>query len=156
VLQGALDSAGVLPHRPGIDFTKQHRWSRTARTDKGVHALVNAVSFTCRPKDAFYTPEGSLDKDSVAAAIRRGLPEDITLLQVFIVAKTFDVRLNTNSRTYKYMLPRDMLKTELPPEEVLAKVNSMCKMFLGTHKFHNYSKELDPKDPSTKRHVLRF
>jgi tRNA pseudouridine38-40 synthase len=38
----------------------------------------------------------------------------------------------------------------------LEKINSCCSEFVGSHNFHNYSKNLRAKDPQSQRYILRF
>lgn len=38
----------------------------------------------------------------------------------------------------------------------LAKINQCCAKFIGTHNFHNYSKNLKAKDPESKRYIMEF
>ena len=65
----------------------------SGRTDAGVHALGQVVSF-------------STDKDLTAHRIRRALnaltPPDITVKEVEIVADSFDPRRDARSRVYEY------------------------------------------------------
>lgn len=34
------------------------------------------------------------------------------------------------------------------------KINECCSKFLGTHNFHNYSRDLKAKDPKAKRYIM--
>jgi tRNA pseudouridine38-40 synthase len=46
--------------------------------------------------------------------------------------------------------------TEESHEKLLIKINEYCQKFVGTHNFHNYSKNLKAKDPKARRYVISF
>jgi tRNA pseudouridine38-40 synthase len=71
------------------------RVSGSGRTDAGVHALGQVVSF-------------STEKDSTPHRIRRALnaltPQDITIKEIEIVSDAFDPRRDARSRVYEYRI----------------------------------------------------
>ncbi|EEB05313.1 tRNA pseudouridine synthase Pus2 [Schizosaccharomyces japonicus yFS275] len=78
--------------------------SRAARTDKGVHALGNVVSFLV----SNFTFTGK----ELATRLNEKLPEDIRVWDVLKVPMSFNPRLCCDSRLYEYYLPSFAL---IPP-----------------------------------------
>lgn len=83
-LESALASVGV---RSRIDVA--------ARTDAGVHALGQVVSFTSRL---------SLEPSELRAAVNRGAPEDLVCIDAFRVPASFHARASAESRRYVYLV----------------------------------------------------
>lgn len=54
------------------------------------------------------------------------------------------------------IVKEEPIKEENIQDELLDKINVCCKQFLGTHNFHNYSKNLRAKDPQAQRYIIRF
>lgn len=52
------------------------------------------------------------------------------------------------SRKYAYICPLNYFEEEgKTVEEILEKINKCSQQFVGTHNFHNYSRDLKAKDP---------
>jgi tRNA pseudouridine38-40 synthase len=83
-LQDALRRAGVNAHL----FT-------AARTDAGVHALSQVVSFAVRAE---------LPTETLRRGLNAALPEGIAVLDVWAAAKGFHARASAASRTYVYLV----------------------------------------------------
>lgn len=90
-LEDALARAGV--HAP---------LAAAARTDRGVHAVSQVVSFAVR---------AALDPAELRRALNAALPEDVAVLEVWCPARTFHARASALARTYVYLVG-----TALPPE----------------------------------------
>ncbi len=93
-LEDALASAGI---RAKLDMA--------ARTDAGVHALAQVVSFSART---------SLDPAELRAAVNRAAPEALLCLDAALVGPSFHARASALSRTYVYLVG-------LPAPEPLAR-----------------------------------
>lgn len=92
-LEGALLAAGV-----------RATLAVAARTDAGVHALDQVVSFSVR---------AALEPASLRRALNAVLPEGIAVLEVFPVAPSFHARNSARARRYVYLVGA-------PPPEPLA------------------------------------
>ncbi len=92
-LEGALAELGV---RPRLDVA--------ARTDAGVHALWQVVSFSARR---------AFEPDSLRAAVNRATPPGLVCLEARAVPASFHARASASSRRYVYLLG-------VPPPEPLA------------------------------------
>ncbi|MBM4240837.1 MAG: tRNA pseudouridine(38-40) synthase TruA [Euryarchaeota archaeon] len=102
-----------------IDNFKNAGYSIAGRTDRGVHALGNVVSFRT-------------DKDVIINQINDFLPEDIRILGKANVHFGFKPRF-AQSRHYKYIIvDSGNLNLKLMVEA--------SKKFCGTHNFQNFSK----------------
>jgi len=92
-LEGALLAAGVGA-----------RLAVAARTDAGVHALGQVVSFSAR---------AALDPDALRRAVNATLPDGILALEAFRVAASFHARNTAVGRRYVYLVgapPPDPLR----------------------------------------------
>lgn len=69
--------------------------SGSGRTDAGVHALGQVVSFHC---------ESSMKPDVILMELRRYLPEDIGIYSCKEVSPRFHARLNAKRKTYCYRI----------------------------------------------------
>ena len=81
-LLGALRPLGLAP-----------RLEVAARTDAGVHALAQVVSFAAR---------ADLDPRELREAVNRGTPATLLCLDAFAVGSSFHARASAHSRTYVY------------------------------------------------------
>jgi len=83
-LGAALGDAGGRPHL-----------AAAARTDAGVHALGQVVSFTAR---------AALDPDSLRRALNAALPEGMAVVEAWAAQRGFHARASALSRTYVYLV----------------------------------------------------
>jgi tRNA pseudouridine38-40 synthase len=83
-LEGALAAAGV-----------RAPLAVAARTDAGVHALAQVVSFAAR---------ADLDPDALRRAVNAALPEGMVALAVRRAAGAFHARADALARTYVYLV----------------------------------------------------
>ncbi|KAL0039788.1 hypothetical protein WJX77_008016 [Trebouxia sp. C0004] len=141
VLQAALDAAGcILPSNFGN--LQKIGWSRSSRTDKGVHALANVVAMKleCDPESFKADPEGS----QLASDMNQHLPAEVQVLSVQRVNSGFNARSYCNTRTYHYYLPASILGLAVDgsPEDKarMGLLRQCCSLFQGRHPFHNYTK----------------
>ncbi|HYD40559.1 MAG TPA: tRNA pseudouridine(38-40) synthase TruA [Anaeromyxobacter sp.] len=73
-----------------------------ARTDRGVHATSQVVSFAVR---------AALEPSALRRAVNAALPADVAVLDVWCPAGSFHARASARARTYVYLVG-----TALPPE----------------------------------------
>ncbi|KAI3661955.1 hypothetical protein MP638_005996 [Amoeboaphelidium occidentale] len=92
----ALTAAGVISEDNSSDL-KKVGFNRCARTDKGVHALSQLVSFKMLMK--------SEDKAQVIDDINKELPEQIRVLDYVRVTKHFNAKPMCDGRIYEYVMP---------------------------------------------------
>mmetsp|Transcript_23549 Transcript_23549/g.69957 ORF Transcript_23549/g.69957 Transcript_23549/m.69957 type:complete len:629 (+) Transcript_23549:3303-5189(+) len=95
-LHQALATAGAVPSSEPAAFVQMH-WARTARTDKGVSAAANVVSFI--PSPPVERPE------QLVAAANAALPPSVRLLHAAHVGRRFDARRSCSGRRYEFLVP---------------------------------------------------
>eukprot|EP01084_Bolivina_argentea_P178764 308990_1 len=155
-------------------------WSRSARTDKGVHAVGNLISakLLIRP--------GTEGCDELRNEVNSHLPNDICVLDVARLMSSFSAYTCCERRKYYYLMPAACL---LPAKEVdpllrtcilssgeidkkrlsciaqdlrncrctksqLELLRSILRRYEGTHSYHNFTKGKLPTDASAKRFIL--
>lgn len=118
------------------------RISGASRTDQGVHATGQVVSFRSASR---------LTPDVFLRALNHHLPADIAVWQAFWLADDFDVRRAAISREYRYsILNRATLSPLLrrsacfvPKPLDVGAMNRACQALLGTHDFVAFASALD-------------
>jgi tRNA pseudouridine38-40 synthase len=114
----ALENLKIIADRGASNYVA------AGRTDKGVHALAQVVSFdTANPN---VTPR----------MINSMLPDDIWTFALAKPLLDFNARKNAISRTYRYFL-------RVPPEDNLdvARMREASELFIGTYDFSNFSQQ---------------
>ena len=108
------------------------------RTDAGVHAIGQYANF--------HFPIQMTAKQ-IQLALQANLPSDVLVTQVFEVIDDFNARYNAKSRTYKYILAKELTpfnrryKSFIPKVKIKTKIVDRClKYFLGRHDFTSFTK----------------
>ncbi|NAS89715.1 tRNA pseudouridine(38-40) synthase TruA [ANME-1 cluster archaeon AG-394-G21] len=110
----ALKRLGILEDR------KTANYSYAGRTDKGVHALAQVVSFD------------TLNLNVTPRMINSMLPNDIWALAMAKPHAGFNARKEAISREYRYFL---FLQTELD----ISRMRDASELLIGAHDFSNFS-----------------
>eukprot|EP00775_Hariotina_reticulata_P003564 gene3564-3832_t len=178
VLEKAILAAGLITPANFGDFRKT-KWTRSSRTDKGVHSLGTVIGLRVLVRDEDYDadPEGI----RYARLINQHLPDDVRVLSVQKTNKSFNARRWCGSRTYEYYLPAAVLGLDTADgcsaddQQKLQLLRDVLQQYCGYRAFHNYAgnrsqyvgqkqKELmwkqqvkfldvpDPDDPVVKSH----
>lgn len=101
-----------------------------------------------------------LASKSNIAALNNDLPDDICIFDVKRVTKGFNARTNANARTYSYTLPtiafshyneQASLKDFRVSSDQLNSVNQILQHYKGSHRFHNFTVDIDATDQSAWR-----
>ena len=109
----------------------------SGRTDAGVHAMGQVVSFRCTAKQ---------DCTALLADIRKYLPEDIGALELSEASPRFHARLNAVSKTYVYrvwnsdapnVFERKYMYTVPDPLDLSA-MEAAAAHLVGTHDFMSF------------------
>ena len=74
-----------------------------SRTDQGVHALGNLLSFDT---------EGKVSGEQILRALNSYLPEDIRVMEAYSVQQDFHPRFTPHRKAYRYSICRS--KVEIP------------------------------------------
>ena len=144
----------IQPGEPTVQGTLRDALSRLfagetlevqgcSRTDAGVHALAQMVSF--RPPDR---PPN--DPDTVCKALNARLPADIRVLGITGQAPGFNARRDAKAKAYTYLVHRGRLRSpflnrycwQLKYELDLDKMRQAAAMLRGTHDFAAFTVNL--------------
>lgn len=92
---------------------KRIKWSRAARTDKRVHALCNGITMKIEISPKYVTEPGSRDinYNRIISDLNDQLPQDIRILALRKVAKSFDMRHDAKTRIYNYIIPSRLFQS---------------------------------------------
>lgn len=156
-------------------------WMRASRTDKGVSAIMNVISVKLHkypditeqdmkeklnailPKDIriFRIIEVSNHFDSKENNNNR---EYHYVLPTFLLEpkkeenENLNVENNNNENKEDVVVPKDFIGNYnyRLTEEDKKKLNELCKGFLGSKKYHNYTRRIGFSDPSSLRHIIEM
>jgi len=141
-LENALFTAGFITEANYGDLHKIN-WTRASRTDKGVHALRTVISLR-----ALLTDE---PLESQVEALNEKLPDDIRVFQFIPVVNSFNAKHQASYREYSYFFPAHLL-----PDEAVEGLNKLTKKFIGSKKYHNFSRDIEPASAEAKRYIIKF
>ncbi|WIA38279.1 hypothetical protein OEZ86_001619 [Tetradesmus obliquus] len=142
VLEKAIFAAGMISEANFGDF-RRTKWTRSSRTDKGVHSLCTVIGLRILMDDTTYhdDPEGIC----YARAINQHLPADVRVFCVQRTNKSFNARRWCGSRTYEYYLPAAVLGLDsadgssAADQARLALLRDVLGCFVGYRAFQNYA-----------------
>ena len=132
-------------------YGQSSRVMAASRTDAGVHATGQVVSFWAKP---------TLDTTTLVKALNHYLPYDIAAKTAHRVRNYFNVRHDALSREYRYyILNRDtrspfseMFALFMPKMLDIEAMSKACQLIQGEHDFISFATSLDSVK-NTVRHV---
>ncbi|EGC31472.1 hypothetical protein DICPUDRAFT_156689 [Dictyostelium purpureum] len=110
------------------------KWSRSSRTDKGVHSLSTLISCFILVDEKTNQREG-LSKETIES-INKHLPESVRLLSGTRISKSFRARRGVCERTYHYMVPKKYLEGIS-----IDHMNEILSNYIGNFSYHNYTSQ---------------
>jgi len=146
-VQGALEQAIVI--RTGQTI----RLTGAGRTDAGVHALGQVVSFSV---------ETQIPTERMALALNSALPPDVSIKSVQEVGPEFSARFSASSRVYAYLIRISATRSALwrrysalciEPLDV-NRMQQAANELLGERDFASFTNALQVGEP-TMRHLMR-
>ena len=126
----------------------------SSRTDAGVHALGNVISFVA---------PSQIDISHLPAAVNSLLPDDIRVVKAEAVKDKFNARFDAKSKTYEYLIfngrimPPSIRKVawQVKPKLDLAAMKKAAKYLVGKHDFSSFcAAGSDDRDFVRKIHSL--
>jgi tRNA pseudouridine38-40 synthase len=129
------------------------RVAASSRTDTGVHALGQVISFLT---------EKVLPLEAYVHGLNHHLPEDIAVKAAYTVPLKFDSRRLASSREYTYTILNSHTRSPLTDRSAycmagnfdISAMNEACRTLLGTHDFASFASAIaDEPEKSTVRHV---
>lgn len=140
-LENAIFKAGGIRESNYGDLHKIG-WTRSSRTDKGVHSLATIISLKME------IPENAWSEDpcgiALANYVNSNLPSDVRVFSILPSQRNFDARKECSVRKYSYLLPAEIIgiRSGTSSPEVdhhLSEFNNILRSFEGQHPFHNYT-----------------
>ena len=128
-------------------------WQRSSRTDSGVSAEGQLVSFHGKLEEG--------KEEEIRNKLNESLPPNIRIWKVTKMTKSFNARKHCGGRVYNYLLPTHLFSTLFPEGKLdrsllVEKLNKLLSFYVGTHKFHNFTEEKNSRDASAKRFIKSF
>ena len=140
--EGLYAAAMILPSNYG--YLDKIGWSRSSRTDKGVHSLSTVVAARLEGMwSRVDLGNGNYEYDiedeciKLPEMINQHLPPEIRVVAAAQVPYGFDARKSCIHRHYEYLIPLSELKGSAYTEDREA-WNRMLQMFVGRHHWHNF------------------
>ena len=133
---------------------EQTRLASASRTDTGVHAKGQVLSFRTQ---ATFAPKVFVN------GLNYYLPADIAVKAAYHVADSFDVRRNAVSREYRYYVLNSPTRSPLRERfcyRVKGKLDTdlmsqACAALIGVHDFASFASQVEDRAKSTVRHVYQ-
>ena len=129
---------GVLTEALSTVLRQPVRMSVAGRTDAGVHASGQVVSFEA---------DTELRPSLISYKTTAVLPKDVALRRCVVVQDEFDARRDARSRTYEYKLTNDEIRSPLqrhhagyaPQRLNLELLSEAASLVEGTHDFRAFT-----------------
>ncbi len=148
-LEAAIHAAGGIRDE-NFGTLQKSSWSVAGRTDKGVHAVGQAISLKM-----------ILGGEPMQDRINERLEgSGIRVLGIERAQNSFCAHTSCSSREYEYLLPLYVLRAEADDGPLSAdereRLVGVLRRLLGTHSFHNYTdtSRLGPDDKSATRYII--
>jgi len=129
------------------------RLTGAGRTDAGVHALGQVISFQC---------ESGIPTDRMALALNSALPPDVSIREAMEVDSGFSARFSASSRLYAYLILNRDVRSALigrycgfyPQVLDISAMRHAAERLVGELDFAAFTNELE-QDQVTLRNVMR-
>ncbi|KAF4663196.1 hypothetical protein FOL47_005867 [Perkinsus chesapeaki] len=162
-VEGVFDKALLATQLSTEDIladNKKLKFSRAARTDKGVHAALNILALAMPvtlDKEASQA-EGAarnvwtFDEKAHVDALNKFLePMDMKVFGIQRVSNKFDARKQCERRRYEYLLP----EIALDGKADAGRLEQIMGKYVGKNKnFFNFTAKIPADDPSARRHII--
>ena len=125
----------------------------TSRTDKGVHALDQVITFSA--PDYF-------EDNKLLLILNQRLPTDIRFQSLVSVPESFNLRDRVKSKVYRYIISEDQKNPfvsrycwVIPKKPDEKKLNQFLQLMAGEHDFSTFAKE-SYRYATTVCHIFRI
>ncbi len=152
---------GELEHSLRILFAQPIRIRFAGRTDAGVHATGQVISF--------YSPNSTTKQDVAPEGIARSLngllPDDISIRGIVRVEDSFHPRYSCKARFYEYLIWNHPLRSVFWDKKAiwikqklpLLQLNRETEAILGSHDFSSFTPKIRTYDnPCRKVYTAKF
>lgn len=158
LIMSALHSAKIISDHE-FEHPSHIKLMRSARTDKGVSAAIQCVSFF-----ALETDELKTDRSTVIDRLNDNFPKDIRAYSLLRSTPGFNARCDCFKRRYEYMFPLRLLggpnvpqNDPTNPNDVdprIKKFSAILQNYEGSHCFGNFTEGPLPSKDSLRRQML--
>ena len=131
-LMAALHSWGGIA-KTNFGELKKNSWSRSSRTDRGVHAVGCSVACKLIVPLAELSANGGHLTAATLEEINSHLPPTVRVVDAHRVNKGFSAQRNAEARQYCYYLPRRALRGR-----TVADLNAILRQYEGVMRVHNF------------------
>jgi len=140
VVRDALVAGEFLLPSNADELERKANWSRSSRTDRGVHALRLVISARLLVRLEDLNEKGHCPP--MVQALNELLPEDVRCFGAVQGVKSFDAKKACSWREYEYLLPSEILRSsaEDTTEHMLERLQRQLRRFEGCHSFHNFAR----------------
>lgn len=148
-IQGILETA----LRKIFSLSGDLKTTGASRTDKGVHAEDQVVSFSAQEK---FRP------DDLARRLNKMLPNDIAVVSAECTDERFNARFNAKSKVYQYLILLKKMPMKIQygwwlksckvdVKDALPMLNELSAMVVGEHNFSAFAVQQDLPDDASCR-----
>ena len=117
---------------------KMENFIGASRTDQGVHALGNLLSFDT---------EGKVSGEQILRALNSYLPEDIRVMEAYSVEQNFHPRFTPHRKAYRYSICRSKVENPLRRRTAYhytfpldcGKISEGMELLKGEHDFRSFA-----------------
>ncbi len=143
----------VLDNVLSTFFNKEIKTQGSSRTDTGVHAFAQVVTFEIE--------NSTIPADKYDKILNQRLPNDIVVVESKEVPETFHPRYNCVKKTYIYQIYNDEYMPPIYNDYMLnvkkklnvEKMNEGSKYLIGEHDFLGFSNKADNNLKTTVREI---
>ncbi|CAI5722032.1 unnamed protein product [Hyaloperonospora brassicae] len=146
-IRRAIFEAGAMRESNLEDLGKID-WSRSSRTDKGVHASCIVFSGKLLIDEENTVDQATGRVKGLTEALNASLPENVRVFSCTRVNKRFSARKNCVMREYEYFMPLSFLRdstlashgAEFDQDEAVAEFCRALRRYEGVNDFHNFTR----------------
>ena len=138
VQENAQTIQGVIESSLEAMLKRHVRITYAGRTDAGVHAIGQVMSFTC---------DSNMTGEQFKRALNALIPQDIRIMKPLVVEEDFHPRYNARARWYRYIMwnGRETVpffrnySLRLDREVDISRLRSYGKRIVGEHNFASFA-----------------
>ncbi len=140
---------GELEKVLSIVFKQEININASGRTDRGVHALGQVINFHS---------DISIEVNQLKYALNRLIPEDISVLDIFMADDDFHARFSAKNKKYRYIISTEdhlfkrRYKFYVEKDLDIELMKKAASQLIGEHDFYSFSNNRKT-DTSTIREV---
>ncbi len=148
--RGQRTVQGVLEGALGRVLGDLERLSVAGRTDAGVHARGQVVSFAADP---------SVDVEQMQRSVNTMLSPEVVVTEIRWAPHGFDARFSASAREYRYRIDLGPVADPFsarfvwhrPGDLVVSRMRAAARLLVGEHDFASFGRAHRPEGPTVRR-----